>query len=241
MGKKSGRTLVDERRLELAEELLGHRFDDRALLLRALTHRSFVHEAKDLSAKDHNERLEFLGDAVLGLLAAESLLAQSPSADEGELSRRRAAWVSEPALALRAKALGVGELVRLGKGQAQEGGTQLPSILSDALEALLGAAYLDGGLLVARAVTARLLGEVPHKDVVPDVDPKTVLQELLQGTRGRPPTYLTSREGGEEHSPRFVAEARFDHEVLGAGAGANKKEATRAAAKDALARLLDLP
>jgi ribonuclease-3 len=148
-------SLSDDERIARAESLLGRTFRDRALLLRALTHRSYAHEAKRLANDAHNERLEFLGDAVLSLVSAEALLAHSPSADEGELSRRRAAFVSELALALAAVEVGLGDLLRMGRGQEREGGGGLPSLLADAIEAVIGAAYLDGGLDAARSVVTR--------------------------------------------------------------------------------------
>lgn len=235
-GALSNSALSDDARVTRAESLLGRRFHDRALLLRALTHRSYAHEAQQLPNDAHNERLEFLGDAVLSVVSAEALLAQSPEADEGELSRRRAAFVSEPALALAATQAGLGELVRMGRGQAREGGGDLPSLLADAMEAVIGAAYVDGGLEAARGVVARLLGAPPDRDVDVTADPKTELQERLQGRFGRVPSYRISRAGGPDHAPRFLAEVFFDEELLGAGEGMNKKEATRAAALDALSR-----
>lgn len=228
------RALSNDERVERAEALLGRAFRDRALLLRALTHRSYANEAPQLRGDEHNERLEFLGDAVLGLVAAETLLAHSPSADEGELTRRRAAFVSEPALAKAAFESGLGELVRMGRGQ-RAGGGALPSLLADVVEALIGAAYLDGGLDVAREVVSRLLGAPPEQDVQVAADPKTELQERLQARFGRVPSYRVSRAGGPDHAPRFLAEAFFNGDKLGEGEGANKKEATRAAALAALA------
>ncbi len=239
MGTPTRRSaLSDDERVEQAESLCGRRFQDRSLVLLALTHRSYAHEQQRRSGGDrgetHNERLEFLGDAVLSVVSAEALLASSPSADEGELSRRRAAFVSEPALALAASENGLGPLLRLGRGQAREGGGALPSLLADAVEALIGAAYLDGGLDAARLVVSRLLGPPPEHDPDVSADPKTQLQELLQARHGRVPLYRISRSGGPDHAPRFLAEVLFDDQRLGAGEGANKKEATRAAAKDAL-------
>lgn len=225
--------LPDDERVERAERLLGRTFHDRGLLLRALTHRSYANEAQELAAGEHNERLEFLGDAVLGLVSAEALLTHSPAADEGELTRRRAAFVSEPALAAAARRGELGALVRMGRGQ-REGAGAPPSLLADTVEALIGAAYLDGGLDVAREVVARLLGAPPDEDVDVASDPKTELQELLQRRHARPPVYKVSRAGGPEHAPRFLAEVFFDDERLGVGEGANKKEATRAAALAAL-------
>lgn len=224
----------DEARLARVEEILGHRFADRALVLRALTHRSHVHEDRGGTGVGHNERLEFLGDAVLGLVTAEALLLMSPNADEGELTRRRAAFVSEAPLAAAAEARGLGPLLRMGRGQTQEGGDRLASLLADAVEALIAAVYLDAGLAKAREVVGRLLGQPPSHDVVAAVDPKTRLQELLQAKRGLVPRYEVARVGGAEHEPRYEALVWCEEKLLGRGEGPSKKLATRAAASAAL-------
>lgn len=224
----------DDARVARVEEILGHRFDDRTLVLRALTHRSHVHEDRGGTGVGHNERLEFLGDAVLGLLTAEALLSMSPDAEEGELTRRRAAFVSEGPLAAAAEARGLGSLLRMGRGQTKEGGERLASLLADAVEALIAAVYLDAGLAAARGVVRRLLGPPPSHDVVASVDPKTRLQELLQAKRGLVPRYEVARVGGPEHEPRYEALVWCENRLLGRGEGPSKKLATRAAASAAL-------
>ncbi|MFZ9887975.1 MAG: ribonuclease III [Myxococcota bacterium] len=224
----------DDDRVTRVEEILGHRFRDRTLALCALTHRSHVHEDRAGAGVGHNERLEFLGDAVLGLVAAETLLAMSPRADEGELTRRRAAFVSEQPLAAAAEAKGLGPLLRMGRGQTQEGGERLASLLADAVEALIAAVFLDAGLGAARGVVVRLLGDPPTHDVAPVVDPKSRLQELLQAQRGVVPRYDVVRIGGKEHEPRYEAQVWCAETLLGRGEGLSKKLATRAAASAAL-------
>jgi ribonuclease-3 len=227
--------VTDDERAASAELLLGYRFSDRSLPVRALTHRSFLHENPD--AQRHNERLEYLGDAVLGLVAAEYLWDRSPYADEGELTRRRAAWVSEPPLAKAARAKSIGELLLLGRGERRSGGKEKASLLADAVEALIGAVFVDGGIDAARDAIFRLLGEPPDDDVAQKKDVKGLLQERVQADRGQTPRYEVERFGGSEHHPRFLASVWADGEKLGEGQGPNTKEATRAAAAAALARM----
>jgi ribonuclease-3 len=231
----SERPKDDDERLRRAERVAGYTFRDRRLLLEALTQKSWLNEHPDDEVGD-NERLEFLGDAVLSVVATERLVRGDEQAREGELTRRRAAYVSEPGLAGAAIPKGLGLLLRMGRGQRDSGGETQPSLVADAVEAVIGAAYLDGGLDAARTVVDSLLGELPDADVPQATDSKTALQELLQQEHKRPPTYNIERGGGPEHAPTFVAEVRLDDELLGRGEGRNKKLATRAAAADALAR-----
>jgi len=225
--------LSDAERVAQAKSILGADVDD-ALLLEALTHRAYAHERK---SKVCYERLEFMGDAVLDLLVSEQLLAMFPDADEGELSRRRAAFVSEPALAARAVALGIPPLMRLAKAQLATGDTALPSVCADVVEALLAAVYLQHGLEGARAACQRLLGPPPAALPQAQRDAKTQLQELLQAAAGATPTYTLERDGGTEHAPEYVADVVFDGHRLGRGRGRNKKVTTQAAAEDALQSL----
>lgn len=218
-------------RLERAERILGHAFRDRALLLRALTHRTFANEAT--TAVDHNEVLELLGDAVLSLVTVEALL-RSPSADEeGALTERRAAHVSEPALARAADAAALAELLRAGGSIARA----VPvSTKADLVEALLGAVHLDGGLEAARACTERLLGPPPARAGAPDDNPKRTLQERLQRLLHEVPTYEVERVG-PNHAPTFHARAVLRGRAVGEGAGPSKQAATEAAARAGLAAL----
>lgn len=219
-------------RLERAIAVVGHRFRDEVLLLRALTHKSLLNEQPSLLGD--NEVLELLGDAVLSLLAIEGLVRQSPDAGEGELTERRAAWVSEEALAARADELGLASLLRTSR--SIEGSVPL-STRADLVEALLGAVYLDGGLEAARGTALRLLGEPPREVGPAATHAKRVLQERLQSVFGEPPSYDVERSDGPNHAPIFRARAKFRGAVLGQGDGKNKRTATEAAAANALSLL----
>jgi len=193
------------------ERALGHRFRNAALLEQALTHRSF--------GSPHNERLEFLGDGVLGCVIAEELYARFPQRSEGELSRLRANLVREAALAGVARALGLSGFLRLGEGELASGGADRASILADALEALFGAVFLDGGYERARAsVLEAYEGPLGRLDPgEPSKDPKTRLQELLQGRRQRLPQYRVVGTRGAAHRQTFEVECIV--EAAGAGEG----------------------
>lgn len=226
--------MQDADRIDAVETLLEYRFSDRSLLLQALTHRSFLNEAPQGAAHQDNERLEFLGDAVLSLVTSERLLDVYPQTDEGGMSRLRAAYVSEDALFAAGQRSGLGGFVRMGKGQRRGGGANLPSLVADATEAVIAAVYLDGGLTAAQRAVERLLGPLPEHIPEDSIDPKTVLQERVQRATTQSPSYAVRREGGPDHAPRFIAEVRLHHRLLGEGSGDNKKAATRAAAEAAL-------
>jgi len=201
----------------------------------ALTHRS---DAYERGGAPHNERLEFLGDAVLGLIITDRLYRDQPDAAEGRLAKLRAATVSEPTLARVARGLGLGELIRLGRGEDASGGREKDSILADGLEAVIGAIYLDRGLRAARRVVLALFGpELAELTARPEaVDAKTALQELL-ARQGRELPHYAIAEEGPDHDKRFLAEAQVDGEVMGVGRGRTKKEAEQGAAGQAVARL----
>lgn len=223
------------RRTSPFEKRLGHRFRRPELLERALTHRSHAHE-HDLDG--HYERLEFLGDAVLGLVAADELCRRHPDLPEGELSKRKSHLVSQPVLARRARELGLGDELRLGVGEERSGGRSKDSLLSDAFEAVLGAVYLDAGLEAATGLILPLLegGLEEHDDGRP-ADPKTRLQETVQA-RGWPlPQYRVVETHGPDHAKRFVVQCRLRGEVAGSGEGRSKKVAQQAAAAAALEAL----
>jgi len=225
-------------------ERLGIPEVDPDLLLRALTHRSW---ASEHGGAPHSERLEFLGDAVLDLVVTAALHAQDPIADEGVLSRRRAQLVREETLADAARAVGLGAALRLGRGEAASGGAEKDSLLSDALEAVVGAVFVTSGYAVAADLVERLLGERltsgvddpasrSHPGAVGDagpVDPKTALQERLAALRLPPPEYRTVQDG-PDHAPTFRAEVLVDGEVVGTGEGGSKKAASQVAAEHAL-------
>jgi len=209
------------------------------LLGLALTHRSFAYEHGGLPT---NERLEFLGDSVLGLVASELLYRRHPELPEGELSKLKAHGVSKSALAPYAEQLGLGAALRLGVGEERSGGRSKVSLLADSLEALFGAVFLDGGLAPAREVVLPML-EAALSDA-PGAragagDSKTRLQELAQG-RGWPlPEYRLIGEAGPDHSKVFTVECRVAGAAAGRGEGATKKAAEQRAAADALAGLAD--
>src|SRR4051812_601047 len=213
-------------------ETLGHKFKDEEVLLRALTHSSLLNEKK--SAVGDNEILELLGDAVLSLCVVEALVNSSPHSDEGELTDRRAAHVSELALANAADDTGLSSLLRTGRSIV---GRVPTSARADLVEALLGAVYQDGGLDAARTTTTKILGEPPTQARAESYNAKRALQERLQRVFGAPPTYEVSRVDGPNHAPTYEAVAKFAGSVLGSGHGGSKRTASEAAATDAVKNL----
>jgi ribonuclease-3 len=214
------------------ESRLGHSFKDPDLARQALTHRSF--------GTPHNERLEFLGDSLLNCAVATLLYERFPRLPEGDLSRLRAALVNQRSLAEVAAGLGLGEKLRLGEGELKSGGFRRPSILADALEALLGALFLDAGFDAVRKAVALVLAEkiesAAQKPV--DKDPKTALQEHLQGRGLALPRYSVQKTEGEAHEQTFVVECRVDDLGLAAtGTGASRRAAEQAAASEVLAQV----
>ena len=230
----------DEERLARVESLLQYKFQQPRLLLHALTHRSFVNEFPDASPEGHNERLEFLGDSVLSLAATDVLVARDLDADEGVLSKRRAAYVSEAGLFAAADKVGFGECLRMGKGQRKDGGANLPSLVSDAVEAVFAAVYLDGGFEAAKTSIHAFLGEPPAVLIELAPDPKTLLQERMQQAGVPSPTYKNERAGGPDHAPRYRCSVCVGQTTLASGEGANKKEASREAARALLRLIQDL-
>lgn len=199
----------------------------------ALTHRSFAYEQPDPVA--HNERLEFLGDAILGAIVTDHIFHRFPDLTEGELARLRASVVNTGALAEIARRLGLGPHIRLGKGEEASGGGDKPSLLADTFEALLGAAYIEHGLDVVRdfvlAIFGPLVGAV--QDSGGASDPKTQLQEVVVKIDGELPLYRIA-SSGPEHDKRFIAHVYMGERLLGAGRGRSKKEAEQEAAREAL-------
>lgn len=216
----------------LVAKLLGHPPKRPALIEQALTHRS--------AGPINNERLEFLGDALLGMVIAEALLQRFPDASEGDLSRRRATLVNREALAQVARGLELGDYLRLGSGELRTGGHARGSILADAIEALLGAVYLDQGFAAAREVVLRVfeqpLAEVANRDS--RKDPKTRLQEWLQARQLALPSYEVVGVGGEQHAQAFTVRCLLDgdgRETL--GEGSSRRRAEQQAAAEMLALL----
>ncbi|TAL10949.1 MAG: ribonuclease III [Nitrospirae bacterium] len=224
--------------LDEIQRRLAYRFRQPRLLLEALTHRSYLNEARGSGEAD-NERLEFLGDAVLGLVVSEYLLHAFPGAAEGALSKLRARLVSEKTLARVANGIGLGEPLRLGRGETKTEGRSKPSILADALEAVIAGVYLDGGLGAATAcVKAAFRDELASCDrSLAKGDPKTDLQELCQRDFGMLPQYRTVRATGPDHEKLFEVEILIRGDRYGVGTGKSKKDAEQAAARQALAQL----
>jgi ribonuclease-3 len=224
-------------------ERLGHRFADGELLRTALTHRSYANEHREGPLVPgqgpvlHNDRLEFLGDAVLGLSVGHLLMTLHPDVSEGELSRLRARIVSESGLAGVANGLGLGQCLLLGRGEEQGGGRQKASLLADALEALLGAIYLDAGFEAARAAVERLFLDAITRAGAEKADHKTDLQERCQRQLGRPPIYHVVSTSGPDHAKVFQVSVSVEGRELGTGEGRSKKLAEQEAARQALEAL----
>ena len=223
--------------LEL-EKKLNYTFRDRKLLSEALSHSSYANEHRSAGLKS-NERLEFLGDSVLGFVTAEFLFAQHPDLPEGDLTRIRAALVCEQSLYEVARKLDLGRYLKLGRGEEAGGGRTRTSILADATEAVFAAVYLDGGIGAASALIHRLLLDAEKEEAVEERrrDYKTALQELVQRQAGQELSYRMAGEQGPDHAKTFVAEVLLNGTVVGTGSGHSKKEAEQSAAKAALAAM----
>jgi len=218
------------RDLKELEQKTGYHFKDFSLLERAMTHSSYANE-RHMPKYESNERLEFLGDAVLELISSEFLFSMNPEMPEGELTRTRASMVCEPALAFCARELALGKYIRLGKGEETSGGRRRDSITSDALEALIGAIYIDGGFDGAKEfINRHILKDLENKKLF--FDSKTILQELVQGELEikTPVTYQLINEKGPEHNKSFESAAYIDGKQYGTGKGKSKKAAEQEAA-----------
>lgn len=218
---------------------LGYHFQNPTLLEQAMVHRSHAFERGRSSGRADNERLEFLGDAVLDLAISTLLFQAYPRLPEGDLSRRRAALVNEGHLALVARQIGLDRFLLLGRGEARSGGRDKPSILAAAFEALVGAVYLDGGYQPAHELLSRLFapGLEEVAVAVGRSDAKTALQEILQERHGVAPAYELAGEEGPAHAKSFTVAVRFQERILGRGTAGSKKEAEQQAAAAALAEL----
>jgi len=216
-------------KLKELEERLGYSFKEKALLREALTHPSY--------GFPHNERLEFLGDSVLGVCITHLLFEAFPYAKEGELSKRRAHLVKEETLFEISHKLGLFEFLRLGKGEELDGGRGKPSVLASAFEALIGAIYLDGGLEEALKIIRRLFEDFIKEPSLKNTDYKTQLQELIQAIFKETPVYKVISEKGPDHQKTFEAVVRIKGHIWGKGEGKTKKEAEQKAAKEALTKL----
>ena len=221
--------------MEALEEKLGYRFTNRAFLENALTHSSYANENKAKGLQS-NERLEFLGDSVLGMVVADYLFRTHPDLPEGDLTRTRAALVCEGSLVEVAQCLELGAYLKLGKGEEAGGGRERPSIIADAVEAVLAAVYLDGGIGSARKLIQKfILDREAEKSASRDY--KTALQELVQRESGQVLAYRLVGSTGPDHAKRFQVEVELNGAPVGAGEGRSKKEAEQMAAKAAIAKL----
>ncbi len=220
--------------MESLEKKLGYRFRDRALLGEALNHSSYANEHR--GGLGSNERLEFLGDSVLGFVSAEYLFREHPDLPEGDLTRMRASLVCEQSLYEVARELELGSYLKLGRGEEAGGGRERQSILADATEAVFAAVYLDGGIQPVRELIVRgLLSQAPAAEERRDY--KTTLQEVVQRRSGQVLTYHMLSQSGPDHNKTFLFEVRLNDESVGCGEGHSKKEAEQAAARDALEKM----
>ena len=211
------------------EKNIGYHFRNKDLLKTAVTHSSYANENRGHMA--YNERLEFLGDAVLQLITSEKLFTENPDMPEGRMSKQRAALVCEDALAGYSNEIRLGEFMLLGKGEEATGGRQRPSILADAFEAVTGAIFLDGGMDNAQKFVRRFL-YAAHLSLK---DYKTLLQEIIQKNPGERLSYVVTGESGPDHDKVFNVEVHLNSNIIGKGTGKSKKQAEQAAAKEALA------
>lgn len=217
------------------EEKIGYRFREQGLIRQALTHSSFANE-KHMKKLSDNERLEFLGDAVLEVVSSEFLYKKYRDLPEGDLTKLRASIVCEPTLALCTREIELGKYLYLGKGEDQTGGRGRKSVLSDALEAVIGAIYLDGGFVPASDFIHRfILTDIEHKKLF--YDSKTILQEVVQGNMEESLHYELIGEEGPDHDKHFLVEAVIGDQTIGRGSGHTKKAAEQEAAYQALLRL----
>ena len=225
-----------EAHMKNLEEKLGYTFTNKELLAGALYHSSYANENRGRGITS-NERLEFLGDAVLGMVVADHLFRNHPDMPEGELTRTRAALVCEGSLVRVAEALSLGEYLKLGKGEETGGGRNRPSIRADAVEAIIAAVYLDGGIGSARKIIQRFILSRNPGDVTENRDFKTALQELVQRGGAQELAYQLVGESGPDHDKRFAIQVSLNGKVIGHGEGRSKKEGEQMAAKEAIRNL----
>ncbi len=222
------------------ESILGHRFRDSRWLVQALMHSSRIPERTADDPTEDNEKLEFLGDAVLELVVSEELVRAFPGWREGQLSKSRARLVNATVLCQAARRIGLGQHLRLGRGEEKTGGRMKPALLADAYEAVIAAIYLDAGLEAARGFVQRSLVEGAIKveaERMGRTDHKSTLQELLQSRGLAPGSYRIVEESGPDHSKTFRVEVCIAGEIAGVGTGKTKKEAEQSAAVEALNQL----
>ncbi|WP_027340530.1 ribonuclease III [Halonatronum saccharophilum] len=224
--------------LKKIQEEIGIEFKDESILKRALTHKSYANERRNLNLKD-NERLEFLGDSVQDLVVSEYMFLKYPDHPEGDLAKIRSVVVSAPVLAQKAREISLGDYLLLGKGEEMTGGRKRDSILADAFEALVGSIYLDRGLeVVEKFILSLLVPDIKNVEIGEHIqDYKTLLQEIIQRDSNSRPEYKVVKEEGPDHNKEFTIEVDFDGDILGRGKGSSKKEAQQRAAKDAISKI----
>lgn len=223
------------RQLAELEKIIGYTFQNKNLLSQAMTHSSYANEKK-LGKLGCNERLEFLGDAVLELVSSDFLYKKFLEIPEGELTKKRASLVCEPSLAYCARAIALPEFLLLGKGEEMTGGRMRDSIVSDATESLIGAIYLDGGFANAKEFVLNfILNDIEHKQLF--YDSKTILQEIVQENGKKPVEYQLLKEEGPDHNKQFTVGVVVDGVTLGIGCGHTKKAAEQAAAFEAIQKM----
>ena len=224
-----------DNRLKELEKKIGYTFQDPELLKTALMHSSYTNE-QHIPKHRCNERLEFLGDAVLELVSSEFLFRRSPKMPEGKLTKLRASMVCEPSLAMCARDIGLGSYLYLGKGEESTGGRHRDSVTSDALEALIGAVYLDGGFTNAKEFIHQfVLTDLENKQLF--YDSKTILQEIVQADKNEEISYHLIREEGPDHNKSFYVEVKIGEKSYGSGQGRTKKAAEQKAAYEAILEL----
>ena len=226
-------------KLSLLQKNINYKFKNPNLLKLAITHSSYANEHK-MDIVDNNERLEFLGDAILNLIVSQYLYKKYPNHPEGELTKIRAEVVCESSLAYAAKKIEVGKYLFLGKGEESTGGRDRESILADAAEAIVGAVYLDSDLETTNSILlSNFESDIVHAVAKGDlfIDYKTELQEIVQKSGKSLMEYIVTKEEGPDHNKRFYMDVVVDHKIIGNGRGRNKKDAEQMAAKEALIRL----
>ena len=227
--------MLDAKRRKEIEHRIGYTFHNPALLEKALTHSSYSNEHR-LGKLNNNERLEFLGDAVLEVVSSEFLYKKYPERPEGELTKQRASMVCEQTLALCARDLELGSYLLLGRGEDMTGGRERASVTSEAMEAMIGAIYLDGGFANAKEYIDRfILNDIENKQLF--FDSKTILQEIVQGEMECEPVYELTGEEGPNHNKKFTVQVLIREQVYGTGSGRTKKAAEQEAAYAALLKL----
>jgi len=225
--------------LKALEKILGIDFKDISLLEKSLVHRSYLNENQGTDS-DSNERLEYLGDAILGYIVAEKLYRDFPEYDEGQMTRLRSILVRRETLARISRSINIGEYLFLGKGEDTSGGRNKSANLACALEAVIAAVYLDQGIVKTRKMILRLLKDEWQKAIKKPaaIDYKSKLQELIQSREQKIPSYQVTGTSGPDHIKTFDVEVRLGNEILGSGSGKSKKEAETEAAREALKKLI---